>query len=89
MKILKFDTKQTVLELNEVHIEVIPSHYLDAMHSLTNPKFILREDSDYVKQIAYYEKNYSSVYDLQFLQQNMFVIPVAFSKELKNNVSTL
>ena len=89
MKILKFDTKETVLELNGVHIEVIPSHHLDAMHYLTNPKFILREDPDYAIQIAYYEKNYSSVYDLQILQQNMFVIPVAFSKKLKNNVSTL
>lgn len=31
--------------------------------------------------IQYYKKNYPSIYDLQFLQQNMFVIPVSFSKE--------
>ena len=37
-----------------------------------------------MKQIAFYKKNYPSVYDLQFLQQNMFVIPVPFSKEHKN-----
>jgi hypothetical protein len=43
----------------------------------------VNEDSDYIKQIAYYKHNYPSVYDLQFLQQNMFVIPVAFSKEHK------
>lgn len=36
-----FDTKETVLELNGVHIEAFPSHHLDAMCSLTNPKFIL------------------------------------------------
>jgi hypothetical protein len=54
-----------------------------------NPSFIstlkqaVNEDSDYIKQIAYYKHNYPSVYDLQFLQQNMFVIPVAFSKEHK------
>jgi hypothetical protein len=54
-----------------------------------NPSFIstlkqvVNEDSDYVKQIAFYKKNYPSVYDLQFLQQNMFVIPVPFSKEHK------
>ena len=54
-----------------------------------NPSFIstlkqaVNEDSDYVKQIAYYKKNFPSVYDLQFLQQNMFVIPVPFSKEHK------
>jgi hypothetical protein len=55
-----------------------------------NPSFIstlkqaVNEDSDYTKQIAFYKHNYPSVYDLQFLQHNMFVIPVAFSKEHKN-----
>jgi len=54
-----------------------------------NPSFIstlkqeVNEDSDYIKQIDYYKHNYPSVYDLQFLQHNMFVIPVAFSKEHK------
>jgi hypothetical protein len=43
----------------------------------------VNEDSDYMKQIAFYKHNYPSVYDLQFLQQNMFVIPVPFSKEHK------
>jgi hypothetical protein len=41
------------------------------------------EDPEYDKQISYYKKSYPSVYDLQFLQQNMFVIPVAFNKEHK------
>jgi hypothetical protein len=55
-----------------------------------NPSFIsslkaaVNEDTDYTKQIAYYKHNYPSVYDLQFLQQNMFVIPVPFSKEHKS-----
>ena len=54
-----------------------------------NPSFIstlkqeVNEDFDYIKQIDYYKHNYPSVYDLQFLQQNMFIIPVAFSKEHK------
>jgi hypothetical protein len=38
------------------------------------------EDSNYGQQIAFYENQYPSVYDLQFLQQNMFVIPVPFAK---------
>jgi hypothetical protein len=42
----------------------------------------VNEDPDYTKQIAFYKNNYS-VYDLQFIQQNMFVIPVPFSKEHK------
>jgi hypothetical protein len=55
-----------------------------------NPSFIralkdrLEEDPEYDKQIAYYKHNYPSVYDLQFLQQNMFVIPVPFNKEHKH-----
>ena len=55
-----------------------------------NPSFIptlkqaVNEDPEYDKVIAYYKHNYPSVYDLQFLQHNMFVIPVAFSKEHKN-----
>ena len=42
------------------------------------------EDTDYEQQMDYYKQNYPSVYDLEFLQQNMFVIPVPFSKEHKN-----
>ncbi len=55
-----------------------------------NPFFIralkdrVDEDSAYEKQIYYYKKQYPSVYDLQILQQNMFVIPVPFSKEHKH-----
>ena len=56
-----------------------------------NPSFIRAlkdrvddEDTNYEQQISFYKKNYPSVYDLQFLQQNMFVIPVPFSKEHKN-----
>ncbi|MGA8913494.1 MAG: hypothetical protein WB443_11615, partial [Nitrososphaeraceae archaeon] len=56
-----------------------------------NPSFIRAlkdtvddEDTNYEQQISFYKKNYPSVYDLQLLQQNMFVIPVPFSKEHKN-----
>ena len=55
----------------------------------TNPSFIsalkdrVDEDPEYDKVIQYYKHNYPSVYDLEFLQQNMFIIPVAFNKEHK------
>lgn len=55
-----------------------------------NPSFIralkerVNEDVDYEQQIVYYKHNYPSVYDLEFLQQNMFVIPVPFNKEQKH-----
>jgi len=40
----------------------------------------LDEDTNYEQQISFYNKQYPSVYDLEFIQQNMFVIPVYFSK---------
>ena len=43
-------------------------------------KQALNENSDYMKQIAFYKHNYPSIYDLQFLQQNMLVIPVTSAK---------
>jgi hypothetical protein len=55
-----------------------------------NPSFIralkdrVDEDTNYEQQISFLKKSYPSVYDLQFLQQNMFVIPIPFSKEHKN-----
>lgn len=42
------------------------------------------EDVEYEKQIERYKHAYPTMYDLDFLQQNMFVIPVAFSKEHKH-----
>ena len=80
--------KTTVRLLDEYDIRFDNSCriFVDA----ANPSFIstlkqaVNEDSDYVKQIQYYKKNYPSVYDLQFLQHNMFVIPVPFSKEHKD-----
>lgn len=34
------------------------------------------EVTNYEQQISYYRKSYYSVYDLQFLQHNMFVTPI-------------
>ena len=54
-----------------------------------NPSFMralkemVDEDENYEQQIQFYKKHYPSVHDLQFLQQNMFVIPVPFNKEHK------
>jgi hypothetical protein len=38
------------------------------------------EDTNYEQQVSYYKKVYPSVYDLEFLQHNMFIIPVPFTK---------
>ena len=41
------DTKETVIELNNVNIEAFPSHHLDAMRGLPNVSFILLDEADF------------------------------------------
>lgn len=43
-----FDSKETVLELNGCNIEAYPSNHIDAFRSLTNPKFILLDEGDFM-----------------------------------------
>ena len=44
---IQFDTKETVIELNGVHIEAYPSHHLDSMRGLTNISFIYLDEADF------------------------------------------
>ena len=44
---LTFNNKETVLELNGVEIQAYPSSNIDSFRSLTNPKFILLDESDF------------------------------------------
>lgn len=44
---VRFDTKETVIELNGVHIEAYPSHHLDAMRGLPNVSFIFLDEADF------------------------------------------
>lgn len=41
---IRFDTKETVIELNGVHIEAYPSHHLYAMRGLDKVAFIYLDD---------------------------------------------
>ena len=45
--ITSFDTKETVIELNNAKIEAFPSHHLDAMRGLPNVSFILLDEADF------------------------------------------
>lgn len=58
--------------------------YKSPLESFVDASCRVDEDTNYEQQISYFKKFYPAIYDLQFLQQNMFVIPVAFSKEHKN-----
>jgi hypothetical protein len=42
-----FDTKETVIELNGVHIEAYPSHHLDSMRGLKDVSFIYLDEADF------------------------------------------
>jgi hypothetical protein len=42
-----FDSKETVIELNGVHIEAYPSHHLDAMRGLKDVSFIYLDEADF------------------------------------------
>ena len=44
---VSFNTKETVIELNGVHIEAYPSHHLDAMRGLPNVSFIFLDEADF------------------------------------------
>ena len=44
---MQFDSKETVIELNGVHIEAYPSHHLDTMRGLTNISFIYLDEADF------------------------------------------
>jgi hypothetical protein len=42
-----FDTKETIIWLNNVKIEAFPSHHLDAMRGISNVSFILLDEADF------------------------------------------
>ena len=46
-KRISFDSKETVIELNGVHIEAYPNHHLNSMRGLTNVSFIYLDESDF------------------------------------------
>ena len=45
--LVSFDNKETVIELNGVHIEAYPAHHLDAMRGLPDVSFILLDEADF------------------------------------------
>lgn len=42
-----FASKETVIELNGVHIEAYPSHHLDSMRGLKDVEFIYLDETDF------------------------------------------
>ena len=46
-RLVTFNSKETLIELNGVHIEAYPAHHLDAMRGLSNVSFILLDEADF------------------------------------------
>ena len=46
---ITFDTKETVIEINGVHIEAYPSHHLDAMRGLANVSFTWMNQTSFLQ----------------------------------------
>ena len=44
----------------------------------------LDENTNYEEQISFLKKSYPSVFDIEFLTQNMFVLPIHFTTEHKH-----
>jgi hypothetical protein len=47
---LRFQNKETILELNGCTIEAYPSNHIDSYRALDNPKFILLDESDFFRK---------------------------------------
>jgi hypothetical protein len=45
--LITFDSKETVIELNGVHIEAYPSHHLDAMRGLSDVSLVIFDEADF------------------------------------------
>ena len=79
------ETTLQLLEKHDIRFDNVCRIFVDRVNSsfIRILKQAVNEDTEYVKQVAYYKHTYPSVYDFQFLWQYMFVIPVTFSKEYK------
>jgi hypothetical protein len=70
-----FDTKETVLELNGCSIEAYPSNHIDAFRSLTNPKFILIDEGDFMPKFQ--QDEVRSVSERYIAKSDPFIVMVS------------
>jgi hypothetical protein len=72
---LTFDSKETVLELNGCNIEAYPSNHIDAFRSLTNPKFILLDEGDYMPKFQ--QEEVRAVSERYIAKSDPFIVMVS------------
>jgi hypothetical protein len=70
-----FNTKETVLELNGCNIEAYPSNHIDAFRSLTNPKFIFLDETDFLPKFQ--QEDVRHVSERYIAKSNPFIVMVS------------
>jgi len=70
-----FDSKESVLELNGCNIEAYPSNHIDAFRSLTNPKFILVDEGDFLPKFQ--QEDVRHVSERYIAKSNPFIVMVS------------
>ena len=70
-----FDSKETVLELNGCEICAYPSNHIDSFRSLTNPKFILIDELDFLPKFQ--QEDCRAVAERYIAKSNPFIIMVS------------
>jgi hypothetical protein len=72
---ITFDTKETVLELNGCTIEAYPSNHIDAFRSLTNPKFILLDEGNFMPKFQ--QEDVRHVSERYIAKSDPFIVMVS------------
>jgi hypothetical protein len=73
--LLTFNTKETVIELNNMKIEAFPSHHLDAMRGLSSVSFILLDEADFFPPGQ--QADARDVYERYIAKSNPYVVMVS------------
>jgi hypothetical protein len=72
---ITFDSKETVLELNGCNIQAFPSNHINSFRSLTNPKFILLDECDFVPKFQ--QDDIRSVSERYIGKSDPFIVMVS------------
>jgi hypothetical protein len=70
-----FDSKETVLNLNGCEISAYPSNHIDSARSLTNPKFILIDEGDYLPKFQ--QEDVRHVSERYIAKSDPFIVMVS------------
>jgi hypothetical protein len=74
--LVTFDTKENVIELNNVKTEVFTSHSLDAMRGLPNVSFILLDEVDFFPP-GHQQADARDVFERYIAKSNPYIVMVS------------